>query len=92
MKLLQLNPALPVVTPLGKALAVILQGDDWDVYWCCFQIQTGECWWWGNHLIRLETNITTGRLGQSKIVLDPDLKKALAPHLKRYNLTKEKSP
>lgn len=62
MTMLQLNPALPVVTPKGKALAHVLidYGLDHDVIWLCFEAD-GECWCWRNQDIRAEKNITYGR-------------------------------
>ena len=62
MTMLQLNPALPVVTPKGKALAHVLidYGLDHDVVWLCFEAD-GECWCWRNQDIRAEKNITFGR-------------------------------
>lgn len=60
--MLQLNPALPVVTPKGKALAHVLidYGLDHDVVWLCFQ-DDGEIWCWRNQDVRAQTNITYGR-------------------------------
>ena len=60
--MLQLNPALPVETPNGKALAhiVIDYGVDHDLVWVCFQ-QNGQIWCWRNQDIRAEKNITFGR-------------------------------
>jgi hypothetical protein len=60
--LLQLNPAIPVVTPKGKALAHILidYGPEHDLIWVCFE-QDGSCWAWRNQELRTENNITFGR-------------------------------
>ena len=60
--LLQLNPAIPVVTPKGKALAHILidYGPEHDLIWVCFE-QDGTCWSWRNQEISAENNITFGR-------------------------------
>lgn len=62
MYLLQLNPALPIETPKGKALAQVLidYGPEHDLLWVCFQ-DNGECWTWNNKEIRAQTNITMGR-------------------------------
>jgi len=30
--------------------------------WVCFQDDTGECWTWSNHQVRLQANPTMGRL------------------------------
>lgn len=61
--ILQLNPALPVVTPKGRALAhaLIDIGIESDLLWVCFQDNTGECWTWKNQQIRAQKNITHGR-------------------------------
>lgn len=62
MSLLQLNPALPIETPKGKALAHVLidYGAEADLLWVCFQ-DNGECWTWSNKEIRAQPNITMGR-------------------------------
>lgn len=59
----QLNPPLPVVTPMGKALAhiVIDQGIEHNLLWVCFLDGNGECWTFGNPVIRAQKNITCGR-------------------------------
>jgi hypothetical protein len=61
--LIQLNPPLPIVTPLGKGLAHVLidYGIEHDLMWVCFQNDTGECWTWSNKDIRADKNITLGR-------------------------------
>jgi hypothetical protein len=62
MNMLQLNPALPVVTPKGKGLAQIIidYGIEHDLVWVVFQ-ENGDCWSWGNQDIRAERNITFNR-------------------------------
>jgi hypothetical protein len=61
--ILQLNPALPVLTPKGKAYAhlVIDYSQEHDLYWVVFLQDNGECWTYSNKDIRLENNITLGR-------------------------------
>lgn len=61
--MLQLDPALPVVTPLGKALAhvIIDYGAEHDLLWVCF-LQNGEIWTYRNQDVRAEKNVTFGRL------------------------------
>lgn len=61
--LIQLNPPLPIVTPLGEGLAHVLidYGIEHDLMWVCFQNETGECWTWSNKDIRADKNITIGR-------------------------------
>jgi len=60
--MLQLNPALPVVTPKGKGLAqlVIDYGCEHDLIWVVFQ-DNGECWSWRNQEIMADRNITFNR-------------------------------
>lgn len=60
--ILQLNPAIPVETPKGKALAqlVIDYGPEHDLLWVCFQ-DSGECWTWDNTKIRAQNNLTMNR-------------------------------
>jgi len=65
--ILQLNPTLPIETPKGKAMAVMVidYGPEHHLLWVCFQNETGECWTWPNPQIRAETNPTFGRHGNS---------------------------
>jgi hypothetical protein len=60
--MLQLDPAIPVVTPNGKALAhvIIDYGPEHDLLWVCFQ-DNGEIWTYRNQDVRADTNITFGR-------------------------------
>lgn len=60
--ILQLNPSIPVKTPKGNALAmmVIDYGPEHDIIWVCF-LNNGECWSYKNSEIRGQTNITMGR-------------------------------
>ena len=65
MRMLQLDPPLPVTTPRGKALAHVLTdyGIEHDLMWTCFEAD-GECWTWRNQDIRAQTNVTFGRTGE----------------------------
>ena len=58
----QLNPPIPMRTPLGKGMAqmVIDYGVEYDLIWVVFQAN-GECWCWGNKEVRAQNNITIGR-------------------------------
>lgn len=60
--MMQLNPALPIVTPKGKGLAQVLidYGPEHDLIWVVIQ-DDGECWSWRNQDIRGERNITYNR-------------------------------
>jgi len=61
--ILQLNPQIPIVTPLGKAwaIAIIDYSQEHDLMWIAAQDDSGECWTWCNKDIRIQTNITLGR-------------------------------
>lgn len=62
--LLQLNPTIPVETPMGKGQAVVLidYGSEQDLYWVVFLDSNGECWTFGNRDIRAQPNVTMGRM------------------------------
>lgn len=61
--ILQLTSPIPVTTPKGSALAhaIIDYGIESDLFWVCFQDDTGECWTWRNSEIRAQKNVTQGR-------------------------------
>lgn len=52
--MLRLEPPVELVTPRGRARAVVLldYGADTDLVWVCFQTDTGECWSWRNRDVR----------------------------------------
>jgi hypothetical protein len=76
--LTQLAPSFNVVTPMGKAIAILLQTDEWDVaYWGCVQKETGEVWWWRNELIRFDTSITGEWIKTSLIKMKPAVREAI---------------
>lgn len=60
----QLNPPLPLATPKGKGWAhvVIDYGPEADLLWVVFIDETGECWTFRNQDIRMQPNVTLGRL------------------------------
>jgi len=62
MKMLQLDPPIPVVTPNGKAVAHVLidYGPEHDLIWVCFQ-RNGEIWCFRNQDVRADENVTFGR-------------------------------
>ena len=62
--LTQLNPPLPLLTPKGKAWAhlVIDYGPEADLMWVCFQDEDGACWTWSNRDVRIQANVTIGRV------------------------------
>lgn len=58
--ILRLDPPIPLVTPRGKADAhlVIDYGPEYSLYWVVFLRESGECWTYGNPVVRLEANET----------------------------------
>jgi hypothetical protein len=72
--MLQLDPPIPVDTPKGPALAVVLldYGPDYDLMWVTFADDTGACWTWKNSDIRGVKNISLGRRsGEDKTTARP---------------------
>lgn len=61
--ILQLDPPIPVTTPKGKALAVVVRdyGIEHDDYWTCILNDTGEFWTFSNKQIKAQENKTLGR-------------------------------
>lgn len=80
--LLQLNPALPVVTPLGNAQAFFLWTSCEVTMFGVFQDETGENWWFENHLVKLQPNITRGHPNVTR----PPLPIGMEEHAKRHKL------
>lgn len=66
---LQLNPPIPMTTPKGDGFAhfMIDYSHEDNIYWVVFQDDTGECWTWANPQIRMQKNITLGRLNPTEI-------------------------
>ena len=62
-RMLQLDPALPVVTPKGKAMAHVLidYGLEHDLLWVCFQEADRQIWTYRNLDVLADSNITFGR-------------------------------
>lgn len=88
--MLQLNPALPLLTPKGKAYAhfILDYSQEHDLLWVCFICDTGECWTFPNPQIRLESNISLSSPISNTQVLE--MLKNLDDHnLKDQNTTKE---
>lgn len=71
----RIDPPLPLQTPKGKAMAHFLidYGFEHDLYWVCFQDETGECWTWSNKDVRGQNNITAGRINIPKEIRDVDI-------------------
>lgn len=60
---LQLNPYIPLITPLGVASAIALQdlSEDHSLFWVCFIEKTRICVVFPNEHVRSINNITMGR-------------------------------
>lgn len=60
--ILQLNPAIPVDTPRGKAHAhlVLDYSQEHNLLFVCFIDATGECWTYQSRDVKLQKNITMG--------------------------------
>src|SRR5580692_5608870 len=63
MKMLQLNPSIPVMTPHGPGFAVgwIDYSQEHDTIWKCCITQTGDFWDLPQSQVRGIENITMGR-------------------------------
>lgn len=70
--ILQLNPSIPLDTPKGPALAVLVidMGEEHHLMWVCFQDDTGECWTWPNPQVRAQKNVTMGRTMDGEVKFD----------------------
>lgn len=62
----QLDPPLPLVTPKGSGWAhlVIDYGQEHDLLWVVFLNDGGQCWTFRNPDVRMEPNVTMGRVPQ----------------------------
>ena len=62
--ILQLSPCIPVITPKGNGYAhfVTDYGQEHNLMWTVFIDSTGECWTFNNSEIRIQKNITMGRV------------------------------
>ncbi len=61
--LLQLNPSIPLTTPKGKGLAVLVMdlSEEHHLQWVVIDDVTGEVWCWPNTHVRGQSNVTMGR-------------------------------
>jgi hypothetical protein len=64
--ILQLNPALPLITPKGPALAHFLidYGIEAHLIWVCALQEDGACWSFQNPEVKFEFNPTVGRVAR----------------------------
>jgi hypothetical protein len=86
--IVQLNSPIPLRTPKGNALAhfIIDYGLEHDLFWVCFQDDTGECWTWSNKDVRAQSNITHGRTHITPFYNPQDVAlKPLIKQKKRFN-------
>ena len=60
---MQLETPINVITPLGPALAMFLEGGNVGREWICFIKATGEPWAFRNPYVRLAPDISDGRGG-----------------------------
>lgn len=66
--IIQLIEPLWFNTPKGQAVAhfMIDRGFEHDLEWVCFMQENGECWTFSNQEIRIQKNITIGRIYEYK--------------------------
>ena len=64
--LLQLDPPIPLETPKGKGYAHVLidYGQEFNLLWVVFIDDTQECWTFANPDIKIQSNITLGRISK----------------------------
>ena len=62
--MIRIDPPLPFDTPKGSAMAHFLidYGPEHHLLWVCFQDDSGECWTWSNKDVRLQHNLSMGRV------------------------------
>ena len=60
----QLNPPIPLNTPKGSGWAhlVLDYSQEHDLLWVVFLDETRECWTFSNKEIKIDKNITLGRM------------------------------
>lgn len=62
--ILQLNPSIPLDTPKGPGLAILVTwlNEEHHFLWTVIQDETGEIWTWENPFVRGQKNIQMGRI------------------------------
>jgi hypothetical protein len=80
----QINPTIPMITPLGYAHAHFIWGNDRLVWFGVFQEETGENWWWLNNFVRLMPSISDDQFTASQIKLPKDMEESLVTHRQRH--------
>jgi hypothetical protein len=68
VSLLQLNPSIPMVTPKGEGLAIMVAdySEEQDCLWVVADTATGQIWWWPNNRVRMSKNISLNRNNPEK--------------------------
>lgn len=61
--IIQLNPSIPLTTPKGKGLAILVESksEEHNLEWTCIINTTGEIWTFQNPQVRGQKNITLNR-------------------------------
>lgn len=61
--IIQLNPSIPLVTPKGNGLAILVNdpSEEHHLQWTCIIDATGEIWTFQNPQVRGQKNITMNR-------------------------------
>lgn len=64
MHILQLEPSIPVDTPKGAGLAILVTwlNEEHHLLWTVIQDDSGEVWTWENPKVRGQKNIQMGRI------------------------------
>lgn len=62
--ILQLSPSIPMMTPKGSAVAIAVldYSEEHHLFWVCAIDATGEIWTYPNPEVRMQKNISLGRL------------------------------
>jgi len=80
--MVQLTPAIDVITPLGPAQAIVMDvGETGQMMWLVFIKATGEPWFFRNPYIRQGMDISEGRGFVSPFL---DVPPGLEKHIERY--------
>jgi hypothetical protein len=81
--ILQLNPPLTLITPLGEAIAYFIQDEADTIWFGVFQKETAENWWWENSQVRLAPCMSDGRVTVSPITLKEPMEEFVKRHRNR---------
>lgn len=75
MYTIQLNPAIPLITPKGPGWCwfITFPSAEYNILWTVAIDETGEIWTFETSKVRADKNITLGRLIDKKISEIKDL-------------------